>query len=95
MDPPRQLHVTQPAVTQQIQSLEKELNVKLFIRTTRTVHLTEEGKVFLNDARQLVAISNRAKKDLKTQMAVKFKSYPLVVITFRCFFTDRSFTSAI
>lgn len=86
MDPPRQLHVTQPAVTQQIQSLEKELNVKLFIRTTRTVHLTEEGKVFLNDARQLVAISNRAKKDLKTQMAVKFKSYPLVVITFRCFF---------
>lgn len=86
MDPPRQLHVTQPAVTQQIQSLEKELNVKLFIRTTRTVRLTEEGKVFLNDARQLVAISNRAKKDLKTQMAVKFKSYPLVVITFRCFF---------
>ena len=62
MDPPRQLHVTQPAVTQQIQSLEKELNVKLFIRTTRTVRLTEEGKVFLNDARQLVAISNRAKK---------------------------------
>ena len=62
MDPPRQLHVTQPAVTQQIQSLEKELNVKLFIRTTRTVRLTEEGKVFLNDARKLVAISNRAKK---------------------------------
>lgn len=62
MDPPRQLHVTQPAVTQQTQSLEKELNVKLFIRTTRTVRLTEEGKVFLNDARQLVAISNRAKK---------------------------------
>ncbi len=64
MDPPRQLHVTQPAVTQQIQSLEKELNVKLFIRTTRTVRLTEEGKVFLNDARQLVAISNRAKKKI-------------------------------
>lgn len=62
MDPPRQLHVTQPAVTQQIQSLEKELNVKLFVRNTRTVRLTEEGKVFLNDARQLVAISNRAKK---------------------------------
>ena len=34
-----QLHVTQPAVTQQIQSLEKELNVKLFKRNTRTVKI--------------------------------------------------------
>ena len=31
------LHVTQPAVGQQIQSLEKELGVKLFTRTTRSV----------------------------------------------------------
>ena len=57
-----QLHVTHPAVSQQIQALEKELNVKLFIRTTRSVRLTEEGRTFLNDARQMVAISERAKK---------------------------------
>ena len=57
-----QLHVTQPAVTQQIHSLEKELNVKLFKRTTRTVKMTEEGLLFLNDARHIVAISERAKK---------------------------------
>ena len=38
------LHVTHPAVSQQIQSLEKELNTKLFVRTTRTVKLTDEGK---------------------------------------------------
>lgn len=57
-----QLHVTHPAVSQQIQSLEKELNTKLFVRTTRTVKLTEEGKAFLHDARQMVAISERAKK---------------------------------
>ena len=56
------LHVTHPAVSQQIQSLEKELNVKLFRRTTRSVKLTEEGKIFLNDARQIVAVSERAKK---------------------------------
>lgn len=56
------LHVTQPAVTQQIHSLESELNVKLFKRTTRTVRLTAEGLVFLNDAKQMVAISQRAKK---------------------------------
>lgn len=56
------LHVTQPAVGQQIQSLEKELGVKLFKRTTRSVKLTKEGKSFLNDATQIVNISNRAVK---------------------------------
>ena len=37
-----QLHITQPAVTHQISSLENELNVKLFRRTTRTVALTKD-----------------------------------------------------
>lgn len=56
------LHVTHPAVSQQIQSLEKELGVKLVHRTTRVVRLTEEGKTFLRDAEQMLAISERAKK---------------------------------
>lgn len=58
----QQLHVTHPAVSQQIQSLEKELGVKLFRRTTRTVKLTEEGKAFSRDAQQMVDISERAKR---------------------------------
>ena len=57
-----QLHVTQPAVTQQIHSLESELNLKLFRRTTRTVELTQEGLVFLGDAKAMVEIYQRAKK---------------------------------
>ncbi len=56
------LNVTQPAVTQQIHALEKELNVKLFNRTTRTVKLTPEGYVFLNDAKSVQHIINHAKK---------------------------------
>ena len=56
------LHVTHPAVSQQIQSLEKEMNVKLFERSTRSVRLTEEGKAFLSDAQQIVTISEQAKK---------------------------------
>ena len=31
-----QLHITQPAVTHQIHSLETELNTRLFVRTTRS-----------------------------------------------------------
>ena len=57
-----QLHITQPAVTQQIHSLERELDVKLFKRTTRTVRLTTEGLAFMGDARQMVAIAGRAVK---------------------------------
>ena len=56
------LHVTQPAVTQQIQSLEAELNVKLFRRTTRTVELTQAGLVFLGDAKTMYEISGKAKR---------------------------------
>ena len=52
-----QLHVTQPAVTQQIHALEKELNVRLLNRSTRSVKLTEEGKIFLQDAKQVVEVS--------------------------------------
>lgn len=56
------LNITQPAVTHQIHALETELNVKLFQRTTRTVNLTQEGQIFLSDARNMVMISERAIK---------------------------------
>ena len=63
------LHVTQPAVTQQIRSLETELNVKLFRRTTRTVVLTQAGLVFLGDAKAMLEISERAKKQAEHAVA--------------------------
>lgn len=56
-----QLHITQPTVTHQIQVLEKELNTKLFKRTTRNVFLTEAGESFLGDANQIVRIFEQAK----------------------------------
>ncbi len=56
-----ELNITQPAVTHQIHSLESELGAKLFRRTTRTVELTTDGFLFLDDARKMLAISDRAK----------------------------------
>ena len=55
----QQLHITQPAVTQQIKALEKELNAKLFARSTRSVKLTREGAVFLYDSRHILSIARR------------------------------------
>lgn len=58
----KQLNVTQPAVTHQICSLEEELNAQLFKRTTRSVVITPEGLVFLNDAKNVLNIIALAKK---------------------------------
>lgn len=56
------LNVTQPAVTHQIHSLEEELNAQLFKRTTRSVEITQEGLIFLNDAKNVLNIISLAKK---------------------------------
>ena len=56
-----QLHVTQPAVTHQIKVLEQELGTALFYRSTRSVALTKNGQLFLEDARQILELEHRAK----------------------------------
>lgn len=81
-----QLHVTHPAVSQQIQSLEKELNVKLFQRTTRSVRITEEGRTFLGDAQQIVAISERAKKRFDNAMYREIELLSIGCTSFPCMF---------
>ena len=45
---------SQPAITHQIRSLENELGVKLFHRTTRSVSLTHEGELLLPEVNDLV-----------------------------------------
>lgn len=58
------LKLTQPAVTHQIQSLEKELNVKLFRRTSKNVSLTQEGLLFISDAQLILKTAMSAKERL-------------------------------
>lgn len=59
------LHITQPAVTHQIRSLESELGAELFHRTTRSVELTEEGYLFIGDARSILGISQAVRMRLR------------------------------
>ena len=58
------LHITQPAVTHQINALETELNTKLFNRTTRTVELTPAGWNFIRDAHTILDLMHAAKSRL-------------------------------
>lgn len=55
----KQVNISQPAITKQIKSLEKELGTKLFYRTTRMVELTPDGQAFVEDAQNIVAIAKQ------------------------------------
>lgn len=48
------LHLAQPALSRQVSDLEEELGVDLLKRTSHGVLLTEEGKLFLAEARGLL-----------------------------------------
>ena len=58
------LRITQPAVSHQIQSLEEELDVRLFNRTSKAVSLTPEGIRFLPDAELILKTAVSAKERL-------------------------------
>src|SRR6478736_5471805 len=58
------MELAQPALSQQIKQLERELGVDLFVRTTRRVDLTEAGARLVGHARDVLAGVDRARDDL-------------------------------
>jgi DNA-binding transcriptional LysR family regulator len=54
------LHVSHPALSQQIHDLENELGLKLFERNSRRVELTEAGRAFLLGGRRVLAAAKEA-----------------------------------
>jgi len=53
----QKLHTSQPSLTRQIRDLEEELGVRLLHRTKQKVTLTDEGRLFLADAKRLLALA--------------------------------------
>jgi len=55
-----ELNVTQPAVTIQVKSLEKALNLKLIQQVGKKVHLTEEGELLYQYAEKIFDLVSEA-----------------------------------
>lgn len=62
----QELNLSQPAVTQRIRALERQLGVKLFERQGRRVHLSEVGAFLLPMAKDLLRRSNRLEEVMQS-----------------------------
>jgi DNA-binding transcriptional LysR family regulator len=56
------LHISQPGISRQIRDLEDEIGFPLFERSAKSVRLTAAGKVFLAEAREVLAHAEAAVK---------------------------------
>ena len=84
----RQVYVTQPTLTEAIRTLEEELRVAIFTRSSRGVSVTREGEEFLASARQILDDAARIQEKYtgktvrRPQFAVSCQHYAFAVEAF-------------
>ncbi len=61
------LFLTQPTISAHVSSLEKELNARLFIRNTKEVNLSEDGKDLYKYAKQIVELEKNIEERFGTR----------------------------
>jgi DNA-binding transcriptional LysR family regulator len=66
----QRVHISGPALSQQIIALERELGTDLFVRDRRSVRLTEAGRSLLPDARRILSLADDAKHRLQRAAAL-------------------------
>jgi DNA-binding transcriptional LysR family regulator len=65
----QRVHISGPALSQQIIALERELGTDLLVRDRRSVRLSEAGRSLLGDARRILALADDAKQRLQRAAA--------------------------
>lgn len=58
------IHISQPSLSRQLMQMEEELGVKLFRRSKHSVILTDEGRLLRRRAQEIVALADKAEKEL-------------------------------
>lgn len=69
-----QLHMTQPAVSQYIRSLENEMGIKLLDRTNKYVRLNKAGEIVYHHAKEILELHGKMQRlvqDLSSEAAGK------------------------
>jgi DNA-binding transcriptional LysR family regulator len=61
----KQLHLSQPALSMQIQALEKELGTQLLIRSTKGVQLTPAGEILYNYTKSILSLKENIQRDIQ------------------------------
>lgn len=62
----RKLNLSQPAISQAVQNLERQFGVQLFIRQGRTIRLTEAGQMLQSSGRELLTNANRVEEMMQS-----------------------------
>lgn len=74
-------HVGQPALSQQVSRLEKELGVALFTRNSRGAALTEAGREFVHMAREIVQRADALQAKMSLYAGMRRGTLNLGIIT--------------
>lgn len=75
----KNLYVSQPSLSQSIKKLEKQLGVALFCRTTRSLHLTEEGEEFYRQAKKIVDACAKLSEAMEHRRSITGRKITIIV----------------
>lgn len=67
----KHLYISQPTISQIISELEKEYDTKLFERQAKELRITPAGSLLLKSAREIMAIEQNLKQNMKTMNCIR------------------------
>ena len=80
------LGITQPALSKQIQHMEKELGVQLFDRKRNPLSLTPAGEYFVRNAKELLYMEEQLRKGLDRFQSGEYGRLTIGATPFRSFY---------
>ncbi len=75
-----ELKTSQSSLSQQISKLENELGINLFVRTTRSVHITQAGAEFIRHAKRIMAEVTETRRSINEFVSIEKGSISLGII---------------